>query len=68
MSDTVEAIQGAAALVFSGFILLVFARALSQTTLDTSFIDIGLIGIFALLGGVVVFITAVAVLLGKLFT
>jgi hypothetical protein len=68
MSDVTEAIRGAIGLIFSGFILLVFAQAIAGTTLDTGIVDIGLIGLLALLGGVVVIVTIVGVIVGEMLT
>jgi hypothetical protein len=68
MSDTVEAIQGAFTLVVGGFILLVFGQALAGTALDNGALELGLVGILAVLGGVIILVTAIAVLVGKLLT
>lgn len=67
MSDVVEAIRGAFALVFGGFIILVFAQAIAGTALDTGVFDFGLVGIVAILGGIVLIVTAIAALIGRLF-
>lgn len=68
MSDIVDAIRGAFALAFSGFILIVLAQAFAGTTLDTGTIQLGMVGILAIVGGALVFLTAIAALISKILT
>lgn len=67
MSEIIEAVRGAMVLVFSGFVLIVFAEALADTTLHTEAIGFGLLGILAIVGAGIVLATTIAALIGGLF-
>lgn len=68
MADAGEAVLGAIEFIVGGFILLVFAQAFAGTVLDTGVVDLGLLGVVTILGGVVVIVTFVAGLIAHALT
>lgn len=63
MSEAIEAVRGAVALVFAGFFLLVFGQAVAGTALDTGVVNISLLGVLAITGAAIVIVAAVVALL-----
>lgn len=64
MSETIEALEGAVALIGGGLVFLLVANAL-----DTgSYLNVSLLGTFAIIGGILVFVTAIGVGIGELMS
>lgn len=64
MGETIEALEGAVALIGGGLVFLLVASAL-----DTgSYLNASFLGMFAIVGGILVFVTAIGVGVGELMS